>query len=149
SPVLRPAPPVAQRAPQTPSCPRPSIASDHRPIRLSLPSPSPRSPHFGRNRRSSFLTYQNRKTTCAAEPPTLIAAIATIISSVHRPGSPTVPHSPRNRAAPMIATRLLDTGAHWYGPKLSWAFSSCPDIKYRAENKSRGISEEHSCTDRP
>ena len=112
SSVCRTAPPVAQREAQMPSWPSPSIASDHRPIRLSLPRPRPRSPHLGRSRRSSFLTNQNRNSTCAADPPTLITASATIIVIDHWLGSPTVPHSPRNSIAPRMPTRLLTTGAH-------------------------------------
>src|SRR5699024_11023798 len=89
------------------------------------PSPTPRKPKVGLYLKPMRLSGQMRMSAWATTPRVAVPAMRAIISGVHV-SSPCgdalfVPKIRAKAPSPMIATILLRTGAHMYGPKDDFA----------------------------
>ncbi len=96
----------------------------------AVPSPTPRNPNVGRYLNPMRPSGQMRMSACAATPRVADPPMSAIFSGVHVSSvcglAAFVPKTTMKTARPAIATMLLSTGAHMYGPKDDLALRTCP-----------------------
>ena len=91
------------------------------------PSPTPRQPHTGRNRKPMRLSGTTSTTAWAATPRVALPATSQIIAGVQSstPASRGFP-SRRKAPSPAMLTMLASAGAHMYAVKWPRALSTWP-----------------------
>src|SRR5699024_10626957 len=124
------APDATLEMPRSPRWPMSMAAKGQNATLPAEASPTPRKPKVGLYLKPIRLSGQMRMRAWAATPRVAVPAMSAILSGVQVDSSwgeaLFVPKMRMKTASPPIATMLLSTGAHMYGPKDDFALSTWP-----------------------